>query len=115
MKLKLLTSEHCNPCQEAKEMLDELAEEKSFEYCLIDVESESGKQKARELDINVVPTILLESEKEIGPFVLRNTSYLKTGLPERENLERVIDKCLGEDVDKDDCERAMEAMRDEMS
>ncbi len=67
MKVELLVSEWCAPCHQAEKVWREVAQERDFDFSVVDMGQPEGKELVRRLRIRTIPALVVDGAlKAIG-------------------------------------------------
>ena len=67
MKVQLLVSEWCKPCDQAEVIWNEVADERDIEFEVLDLGQPEGRELARRLSIRTIPSVVIDGTlKAVG-------------------------------------------------
>ncbi|MBS1219819.1 MAG: hypothetical protein H6R21_2952, partial [Proteobacteria bacterium] len=67
MKVELLVSEWCPTCPQAERVWSAVAAEREFEFAVIDLAQQEGRELAHRLRVRTIPAIVIDGElKAVG-------------------------------------------------
>lgn len=84
MKVQLLVSEWCEPCDRAEEVWREVAEARDVEFEVLDMAQPEGRELARRLGIRTIPSLVIDGTlKGFGVQTRSEALELVAGAPPR--------------------------------
>lgn len=84
MKVQLLVSEWCEPCDKAEEIWRRVAEEREIQFEVLDMAQPEGREVARRLGIRTIPSVVIDDRlKALGVVSHSAALDLVAGAPER--------------------------------
>ena len=84
MKVQLLVSEWCAPCDTAEEIWRAVAEEREIRFEVLDMGQPEGREVARRLGIRTIPSVVIDDQLKALGVVSRSAALeLVAGAPER--------------------------------
>jgi glutaredoxin len=84
MKVELLLSSNCAPCRKAQAVWESVCEEHHLVLELVDVEASEGAERFEDLDLVVLPALLLDGE------------LVAVGVQDREQAAELLQKKRGQ-------------------
>lgn len=60
MKVQLLVSESCVPCDQAEKVWRQVAHERSLDFSVVNLADPEGKQLADELQLKTIPAVVID-------------------------------------------------------
>lgn len=82
MKVELLVSEWCPTCPKAEQVWRQVAEEKDFEFAVVDLAQPEGRERVARLRLKSVPSLIIDGElKAVGVVSLAEARALVAQAP----------------------------------
>ncbi len=86
MKVELLVSEWCASCHEAERIWRQVAEERAFDFQVVDMAQPEGRDLATRLRIRSIPALIIDGElKGVGVQSLEEARALVADAPPRQS------------------------------
>ena len=60
MKVQLLVSESCVPCDQAEKVWRRVADESAFDFSVVNLADPEGRQLANELQLRTIPAVVID-------------------------------------------------------
>jgi len=60
MKVQLLVSESCVPCEQAEKIWRRVAEESTLDFSVVNLTDTEGQQLANQLDLKTIPAVIID-------------------------------------------------------
>lgn len=84
MKVQLMISQWCPTCPRAEQVWHQVAQERSFEFALVDVGQPEGRELAARLNLRSVPSVVVDGVlKAVGVQALEEARALVAAAPPR--------------------------------
>lgn len=85
MKVELLVSEWCQSCHQAERVWREVAQEKDFEFSVLDMGQPEGRELVSRLRLKTVPSLVVDGIfTAIGPQTLAQAREIVSAAPDKE-------------------------------
>ncbi len=62
MKVQLLVSETCAPCDQAEKVWREVASDLNLDFAVVDLEDPQGRELAERLKLKIIPAVVVDGD-----------------------------------------------------
>ena len=84
MKVQLLVSETCAPCDQAEKIWREVASDLSLDFSVVGLEGPQGRELAERLKLKTIPAVVVDGD------------LVAIGVQSREEARELVDMLSGE-------------------